>query len=72
MLEFKKEGKTILFVSHNPDMSLCDRIIWLEKGKIVREGKGDVLKDYWKKSLEDGTLSKEQVKIIEEWLKELK
>lgn len=36
-----KEGKTILLVSHDPDIlcELSDRIIVLSKGKIVQEGK---------------------------------
>ena len=34
--EFKKEGKTIVFVSHNLDMvrKVCKRTIWLNEGKI--------------------------------------
>lgn len=36
----KKNGTTILFVSHNMEQvkSLCSRIIWLEKGSIRRMG----------------------------------
>lgn len=36
MKEFKQQGKTMLFVSHNmvAVQSLCSRVIWLEHGKI--------------------------------------
>jgi len=37
----KKEGRTILFVSHNMGaiQTLCQRCVLLEKGKVVKEGK---------------------------------
>jgi lipopolysaccharide transport system ATP-binding protein len=37
MNEVSKEGRTVLFVSHNMSAvdQLCDRIIWLDGGKIV-------------------------------------
>lgn len=40
MDEFKKEGKTIIFVSHNMEgvKNICDRVIWLDRGRIVKEG----------------------------------
>ena len=33
-------GKTVIFVSHNIDFveSMCNRAIWLEKGKIIKDG----------------------------------
>lgn len=36
MKELKKEGKTMVFVSHNMTQvkSFCDRSIWLYEGKI--------------------------------------
>lgn len=35
-----RSGRTILFVSHNMAAvsALCDRVIWLEKGRIVMDG----------------------------------
>jgi len=41
MEEFRKSGKTIVFVSHNLDAikAICSRVIYLEKGKIVKVGK---------------------------------
>lgn len=37
---FKKEGKTIAFVSHdlNAIEKICDRVIFIDKGKIVADG----------------------------------
>ena len=46
-----KEGRTVLFVSHNmvAVQSLCDRIIWLDYGEIVTNGPPDqVVSDYLK------------------------
>lgn len=38
--EFKDAGKTLLFVSHSPEMvkKLCDRCIWLDHGQVMLEG----------------------------------
>ena len=38
--EFKKIGKTILFVSHDMESikKISNRVIWLDKGKIIEEG----------------------------------
>lgn len=51
--EFKKMGKTILFVSH--DLSsisrYCDRVILLNKGKKLAEGKPNTMIDMYKKVL---------------------
>ena len=35
-----KSGRTVLFVSHNMEaiMSLCTRVIWIDKGEIIRDG----------------------------------
>lgn len=51
MLELKKSGKTIVFVSHSAGAVkfLCDRAIWLKDGVIEMDGKTeDVLKEYEK------------------------
>ncbi|MGN1297052.1 MAG: ABC transporter ATP-binding protein [Clostridia bacterium] len=41
MLELKKEGKTMVFVTHSMGAvkRLCDRTIWLQNGKIRMDGK---------------------------------
>ena len=40
MKEYRSQGKTILCASHVHSIvaSLCDRAIWLEQGRIVRDG----------------------------------
>ena len=40
IFDFKKEGKTTLFVSHNMSAvkKLCDRTIVLDKGRIIFDG----------------------------------
>lgn len=49
MNEFKNEGKTIIFVSHNLSQvsSFCDRAIWLEFGRVKMDGGAqEVVKHY--------------------------
>ena len=40
MDEVSREGRTVLFVSHNLDAvsTLCDRVIWLDEGQIFLDG----------------------------------
>lgn len=37
---FKRDGKTIILVSHSLDVmkDFCDRVIWIDQGKIVAQG----------------------------------
>lgn len=59
MNEFKKEGRTIVFVSHDMDAirSVCDRVIYLEGGKIRRVGKtNQIISMYLKKARSDFNL----------------
>jgi ABC-type polysaccharide/polyol phosphate transport system ATPase subunit len=47
--KFRRRGGTLLFVSHdlNTIQTLCDRVVWLEKGVIQTQGAPvDVLMDY--------------------------
>ena len=49
MFEFMEQGKILVFSSHNFDLlkSFCARTIWLEKGRIVMDGKTeDVIAKY--------------------------
>ena len=51
MMELKKQGKTMVFVSHSaPAVKfLCDRSIWLSNGEIKLDGKtSTVLEEYLK------------------------
>lgn len=47
--QFKKEGTTLLFVSHDPGAvkSLCDRAVLLDKGIVIKDGKPDAVLDYY-------------------------
>ena len=54
MSEFVKEGRTILFVSHQMSAirALCNKVMWLEKGKIMDIGAcNEVANRYEKKQL---------------------
>ena len=49
ILEFKRQGKTLVFVSHSADtvQSLCERALWLDHGELVMDGAAaDVLAAY--------------------------
>lgn len=49
--DWKKKGKTILFVSHNPGLieEFCSRVILLDQGRILAEGKAkEVIEQYHK------------------------
>jgi len=49
MHDFKKEGRTILFVSHDMEAvrSISERVVYLEKGRIVRSGNPREVIDYY-------------------------
>lgn len=53
--EFKKQGKTILFVTHDMSsiMKYCDRVIVMDKGSIIEEGLPGPMIDVYKKILVD-------------------
>lgn len=49
LMDFRKKGKTIVFVSHSIDQveSLCDKVMWLHNGKIRDYGQpADVIEKY--------------------------
>ncbi len=49
--ELKREGKTIVIVTHNMHQvkQFCDRAVWLYKGEIRKDGPvGEVLEEYLK------------------------
>ncbi len=52
MLDFKRQGVTIVLVSHNPAdiKAICDRVIWIDEHRIVADGVTDkVLEMYHEK-----------------------
>ena len=54
MRELKKQGKTMIFVTHSMGSvkELCDRAIWLHKGKVKMDGKSDiVVEEYLKETM---------------------
>ncbi len=50
--EFKRQKVTIVLVSHSTEeiRRLCDRVIWLERGKIVAQGEPDLLAGSYEES----------------------
>ncbi len=49
ILEFKRQGKTLLFVSHSAPavQGLCERALWLDHGELVMDGQAaEVLAAY--------------------------
>ena len=51
MLDLKKEGKTMVFVSHSPSSVkfLCDRSVWLSDGKVRMDGATEEVLDQYLK-----------------------
>lgn len=47
MLELMGGGTTVLYVSHNLDQirELCNRVIWLDHGKVVMQGEAEEICD---------------------------
>ena len=40
--QFRKEGRIVVIVTHDAELaSICDKAIWIEKGKIKEEGSPD-------------------------------
>ena len=48
MLEMIKGGTTVLYVSHSIESvkKLCDRVIWVEYGRVFKTGGIEICKDY--------------------------
>ena len=54
MLEMIKGGTTVLYVSHSLESikDLCDRVIWIEHGKLIKMGNAkEVCDEYYKKQM---------------------
>lgn len=47
--QFKAAGVSLMFVSHSPGdiRTLCDRVILLDKGRVLRDGLPDEIVDYY-------------------------
>lgn len=70
VFELKQAGKTIIVVSHDLEMirKLCDRVILLEKGKIVKEGLPAQVIPYYLETVGNkngiAILEKEKLRIV--------
>jgi len=53
--ELKRDGATILFVSHDPGAvkELCDQVHWLEHGKIVATGEPDEVLELYQRTADE-------------------
>lgn len=51
--EFKAEGKTLMIVTHELDHAerLADRVIWLERGRVVGDGAVDCVLPEYRRSM---------------------
>lgn len=70
MNEFKTKGITIILISHNLKTieDFCERTIYLDKGKLVSDGKSkDVIKDFT--SLKEFRYGDRGVEILKTWVK---
>lgn len=49
MRRFREEGTSIMLVSHSPGdvKALCDRVILLDKGRVLKDGAPDEVIDYY-------------------------
>lgn len=66
--EFKKAGKTIIYVSHGLStvQTYCERAIWLEKGKVRDIGPAfDIVEDYYRSMMEKGEDVPEKQAFVE-------
>lgn len=58
MGSFAKEGRTVLFISHNMGAisTLCERVIWLDNGKVLLDGPAQtVVNSYLRESAQDAS-----------------
>ncbi len=66
--EMKKRGKSIVFVSHNLDQAetICDEIIWLDRGKIISQGNSDRIIEAYLDKFYEGKLKEPPQKYSED------
>lgn len=71
--QFKAEGTTIVFVSHGLGdvRAMCDRVLLLDKGLVVKDGMPDEVVDYYNAltaAKESSKLTVEQRRVRDGWL----
>lgn len=65
--EIKENGTTIVIVSHSMDQlfSICDRLIWIEEGKIQEDGEPRLISMHYLDSMEDERIARLSQESIE-------
>lgn len=60
LMQIKQEGTTIVIVSHDMEQlyRICDRLIWIEKGKVVEEGIPKKVGTHYLDSMEEERIAK--------------
>jgi lipopolysaccharide transport system ATP-binding protein len=71
--QFKEQGTSLLFVTHSMGdvRALCDRVILLDKGRMLKDGQPDEVVDYYNALIaekENATLRVEQRREKNGWL----
>ena len=71
--QFRDEGVSILFVTHSMGdvRTLCDRVILLDKGRVLKDGQPDEVVDYYNALIaakENAKMSVEQRREKDGWL----
>lgn len=66
--EFRQQGTTLLIVSHDRDsiLSLCDRAILLEAGRVLRDGPPEQVMDYYNALIADKEQATVQVTRLDD------
>jgi lipopolysaccharide transport system ATP-binding protein len=59
-------GQTVVFVSHMAEQvkNLCDRVVWLDRGKVVAIGPADEVVDAYTKHVRDARLEAQAKKVV--------
>jgi lipopolysaccharide transport system ATP-binding protein len=70
---FKREGTSLLFVSHSMQdvRVLCDRVVLLDQGRVIKDGLADEVADYYNAMIadkENAKLTLEQRRDKQGWL----
>ncbi|MBU5268066.1 ABC transporter ATP-binding protein [Virgibacillus proomii] len=69
MNQFKDEGKTIIFVSHdkNAIASFCSKAAWIEKGELIMYGDSKYVSDKYNEFM-SGTKTIEEIKLENKYM----